>query len=388
MSVVTISRRGVERLRAGHPWIYRSDIADAEAAPGDLVDVRTERGRPVGWAFFSSTSQIALRMVASPSAEPLDEVRLFRERLTDAIAYRAALDPDATAWRLVHGEADRLPGLVVDRYDQYLVIQTLTQSMERRLTLIVDLLVTLLQPLGILARNDPKIRALEGLESQVAIVYGEIPPAVDIREGAFTVSVDLRQGQKTGAFLDQRENRLAAARIATGRGLDAFAYHGGFAMALASGCTSVLALDASASAVEAARANAARNGLTNVDVREANVFDELRELEIAGQAFETIVLDPPAFAKNRAAVDRAVAGYKEINLRAFKLLRPGGRLVTCSCSYNISEALFIDVVSDAARDARATVLLEEKRMQARDHPVLLNVPETHYLKCLILRKVA
>ena len=384
---VVVTRRAVDRLRGGHPWIYRSDVASVDAGAGDLVRVVGERGRPLGWAFFSTESQIALRFVSAGAAE-VDDRALLSERLRDAIAYRTSLGIDATAWRVVHGEADRLPGLVVDRYGDYLVVQTLSQGMDRRAGLIAELLVEQLAPQGILARNDPKVRRLEGLDEHVEVLHGEIPPTVLVREGAMTLQVDLWRGQKTGGFLDQRENHAAAAAVGHGRALDAFTHQGGFALQMAPRCESVLALDSSAAAVEATRSNAARNGLGNIEVREANVFDELRELEIAGEPFDTIVLDPPAFAKNKAAVERATAGYKEINLRALKLLRPGGVLVTCSCSYHVGEIAFLNVLAEAASDAHATVAIEEKRMQARDHPVLLNVPETHYLKCLILRKVA
>ena len=274
-----------------------------------------------------------------------------------------------------------MPGLVVDRYGDYLVVQTLSQGMDRRAGLITELLVELLAPQGILARNDPKVRRLEGLDERVEVLYGEIPPTVLIREGAVTVQMDLWHGQKTGLFLDQRENHAAAAAVAHGRALDAFTYHGGFALQMAPRCESVLALDSSAAAVEATRGNAARNGLTNIDVREANVFDELRELEIAGESFDTIVLDPPAFAKNKGAVERATAGYKEINLRALKLLKPGGVLVTCSCSYHVGEIAFL-TSSRRPRAMRNDRRDRQKRMQSRDHPVLLAVPETHYLKCM------
>ena len=244
-----------------------------------------------------------------------------------------------------------------------------------------------MHPRGILARNDPRVRRLEGLEEQVEVIHGDVPDQIETREGAATYVVDVRRGQKTGLFLDQRENHLAAAGYARGRALDAFTYQGGFALAMASRCESVLALDSSTAAVTSTRQHAERNGLANVEVREANVFDELRELQVSGEQFDTIVLDPPAFAKNRASVERAIAGYKEINLRALKLLRTGGTLLTCSCSYNVDEALFLDVLGAAAADAQVTVSLVEKRMQARDHPVLLNVPETYYLKCIVLRKV-
>ena len=380
-----ISRRGADRIRGGHPWVYRSDVLEAEAEPGDLVRVVSERDRRVGWALWSSASQIALRFLSTE--EVVDERQLFRDRIAQAIAYRASLDVDATACRLVHAEADRLPGLIVDRYGDWLVVQTLSQGSDRRIDLLTELLVELAHPRGILARNDPKVRRLEGLDERVDVVYGDVPERIEIREGAVRYQVDPRHGQKTGLFLDQRENHVATARHARGRALDGFTYNGGFALAMAPHCDSVLALDSSVQAAAATRENAAANGLANIEVREANVFDELRELEIAGERFDTIVLDPPAFAKNRASVERAAAGYKEINLRALKLLVAGGMLITCSCSYNVDETLFVEIVAAAAADARATVSIVEKRMQARDHPVLLNVPETSYLKCLILRKL-
>jgi 23S rRNA (cytosine1962-C5)-methyltransferase len=386
---VSISRRGVDRLRAGHPWIYRSDILDADAEPGDIVRVMSERKRPLGVAFFSDQSQITLRMLDDDHIA--DEREWLKTRLEAAIAYRATMKIDATAFRLVNAEADRLPGLIVDSYgerrDRCLVIQTLSQGIDRRQALVTELLDHLLGPRGILARNDVRVRTLEGLEERVDVLHRDIPDRVPVREGRVHYEVDLRGGQKTGLFLDQRENRAAAASYARGRGLDAFTYNGGFALAIAPACEQVLAIDSSAPAVAATSANAGRNGLTNVEVREANVFDELRELEIARERFDTIVLDPPAFAKNKASIDRAAAGYKEINLRALKLLAPGGYLITCSCSYNVSEDMFSTIIDAAAADARATVALVEKRMQSRDHPVLVNVPETYYLKCFVLRKL-
>jgi len=381
-----VTRRGGERLRAGHPWIYRSDVVSVDAAPGDLVRVSTERGRPLGSALWSDASQISLRFV-SAEPPPDDERAFFRARLEAAIAYRATLGIDGTACRLVHGEADRLPALIVDRYADWLVIQTLCQGMDRRAAALTDLLVELVRPAGILARNDPKVRRLEGLEERVDVVYGDVPDRVPVRMGSVHVDVDLRHGQKTGLFLDQQENHAVAARYARGRALDAFSYQGGFALQMAPRCASVLAIDSSAAAVAAIQENARQNGAANVEAREANVFDELRELEVSGAEFDTIVLDPPAFARNRAAVPRALAGYKEINLRALKLLSPGGHLVTCSCSYNVDEPLFLEVVTQAAADAGVTAALVEKRMQARDHPVLVGVPETHYLKCFVVRRV-
>jgi 23S rRNA (cytosine1962-C5)-methyltransferase len=389
--VAVVSSKGAERLRAGHPWIYRSDVRSVAADPGDLVAVETERGRPMGWALWSSTSQIALRSVGS-DVDPADEAGWLRARLAAAAAYRDTLDIDASAWRLVHAEADRLPGLIVDRYGDeggvFLVVQTLCQGMDRRLPAVVAALSELAAPRGVLARNDPRVRRLEGLEQRIDVLAGEVPDTVEVREGRIRLRTSLREGQKTGLFLDQRENREAAARYARGRALDAFAYQGGFALAMAGRATSVLALDSSAAAVAAMRENALRNGVSTIEAREANVFDALRELEAARERFDTIVLDPPAFAKNRASVARAVAGYKEINLRAIKLLSPGGVLLTCSCSYHVDEALLVEIVAEAARDAGAVLALVEKRMQSRDHPVLVGVPETWYLKCLVLRRVS
>lgn len=379
-----IAARGAERWRAGHPWIYRSDVLKVDADPGDLVEVRSERGRPLGYAFFSSSSQITLRMLGDG---PADEREFFRERLQAAIAYRQRVAAGASAYRLVNGEADRLPSLIVDRYGDVLVIQTLSQGTDARLALFVDLLQELVSPSGILARNDPKVRGLEGLPSVVEVRAGDVPELIDVSEGTVHYQVDVRHGQKTGLFLDQRENHLAAGAYASGRGLDAFSYHGGFALQMAQRCDSVVALDGSEPAVAALAANAARNGLTNVEARVANVFDELRELEIAKARFDTIVLDPPAFAKTKASLPKALGGYKEINLRALKLLRPGGMLITCTCSYHVSEPLFLEVLERAAADALAPVVLVEKRLQARDHPVLLGVPETAYLKCLVLRRL-
>ena len=386
MPVVTISRKGEQRVQAGHPWVYRSDIVGVDAAPGDIVRVDDPRGRPIGFASFSDRSEISIRMISGADDEPSAD--MWRTRIAAAAAYRESLHLEATAYRLVHGEADRLPSLIVDRYGDHLVVQALSQAVDRALPEITRALVDVLHPAGILARNDPRVRLLEGLEQRVEVLHGHMPDSLIVREGKVEYAVDPWRGQKTGLFLDQRENREAAARYARGRALDAFSYNGGFALAIAPLCEHVLAVDISTDAVARIRANADRNALANVEAREMNVFDELRELERTGARFETIVLDPPAFAKNKAAVRKALSGYKEINLRALKLLTDGGYVVTCSCSYNVSEGMFLDVVSEAAADAGATVALVEKRAQGRDHPILLNVPETYYLKCLILRKLA
>lgn len=381
-----VTHRGEERVRSGHPWIYRSDVAEARADAGATVRVVGQRGRPIGQALYSDRSEIALRLLTLGPA-PAD-LTLWRSRLEQAIGFREALAIDSTAYRLVHGEADRLPSLIVDRYGDYLVLQALSQGVDRLIPDITQLLVDLLKPAGILARNDPRVRLLEGLEQRVEVLYGVVPDAVEVREGHVTYLVDPHRGQKTGLFLDQRENRVAAAQYARGRMLDAFSYNGGFALALARTCDEVLAIDISEDAVARIRMNAERNGLSHVQARAMNVFDELRELERRGERFDTIVLDPPAFAKNKASVQKALSGYNEINLRALKLITPGGFLITCSCSYNVSEGDFADVLASAAVDAHADVAVVEKRMQARDHPVLLTVPETYYLKCFILRKIA
>jgi 23S rRNA (cytosine1962-C5)-methyltransferase len=385
MSTVTISAKGEARITSGHPWIYRSDVIQVAAERGQVVEVTTRRKAPLGYAFYSDRSEIALRMLTRTTEPPSLDV--FRDRLDAAIAYRESLAIDATAYRLVHGEADRLPGLVVDRYGDVLVLQALVQATDALLPDLTQALVERLHPAGILARNDPRVRLLEGLEQRVEVLHGTVPDVIEVREARASYAVDPFKGQKTGLFLDQRENRLAAAAYARGRALDAFSYNGGFAMALAPRCDEVIAIDISDDAVARILANVARNRLGNVRAHAMNVFDELRELERRGERFDTIVLDPPAFAKNKAAVAKALTGYKEINLRALKLLNPGGILVTCSCSYNVSEGMFADVIAAAAADARTDVVVVEKRMQARDHPVLVTVPETFYLKCFVLRKL-
>ena len=385
MGTVVITARGEERLRGGHPWIYRADVADAQATAGDIVVVQGARGgRPLGSALFSDRSQIALRMLTY--GDHLADAALVGERIAAAIAFRDALAIDATAFRIVHGEADLLPSLIVDRYGEYLVVQALSQAMDRLLPSVTAALVDLLHPKGVLARNDPRTRRLEGLEQCVDVLAGEVPDHVTVTEGGIEYDADLWHGQKTGLFLDQRENRAAAAQYARGRLLDCFSYNGGFALALGRRCRETIAIDVSEDAIARVKQNADRNGVA-VDARVGNVFDELRGFDRIGERFDTIVLDPPAFAKNKAAVANATAGYKEINLRALKLLTVGGTLITCSCSYHISEAMFAEIVYSAAVDAQSHVTVVEKRMQGRDHPVLLGVPETYYLKCFILRRV-
>ncbi len=383
--LVLVSRKGEARILRGHPWVFRSDIARArDAGQGALVRVANEREKPLGFALYSSRSEIRLRMIARGDALPAD---WLRQRLRAAVAWRREIAAEASACRLVHGEGDLLPSLVVDRYADYLAIQTLSQGMERLKSEIVATLVEELRPRGILERNDPRVRVLEGLEQKVSLLHGEVPERLDITEGERVLEADLWRGQKTGLFLDQRENHLMTRAYARGRVLDGFTYAGGFALQAAAVAQSVLAVDLSAEALGLVKQNAARNGITNIETRDANVFDLLRELDDAGEVFDTLILDPPAFAKSKDAVEKAQRGYKEINLRALKILRPGGILITCSCSYHVHEAEFEQILASAAADAGALVSVVEKRRQARDHPIVLGVPETYYLKCFVLRKL-
>ncbi len=385
-TTITITRRGVERARAGHLWIYRSDVSNTgDAQGGAVVTVRDERGRFVGQAFYSDRSEIVLRLLTT-RAEPIERA-WWQARLRGAIARRAELAREADAFRLVYAEGDLLPSLIVDAYADVLVLQTLSQGTEAIKDLLVELLVEELSPRAIIERNDVRVRRLEGLELRAGTLYGDAPAELEIAQHGVRFSVAPLAGQKTGAFLDQRENHVAAGHIARGRALDCFTFNGAFALNMAHNCDSVIGYDISGEAVAAARRNAELNKATNVEFREANVFDALRELEDAPERFDTIVLDPPAFAKNRASVAAAARGYKEINLRALKLLAPGGVLVTCTCSYHMSEGMFQEMLAAAAADAHRRVQLVEKRMQARDHPVLVGVPETLYLKCLIARVV-
>jgi 23S rRNA (cytosine1962-C5)-methyltransferase len=353
--------RGAARARSGHPWIYRSDVAEASGEVGDVVSVIDRRGNFLGHAFYNPRSEITLR-----------------------IAYRDSLEIDADAYRLLHAEADGIPGLVVDRYGDYLVLQVGSAALERRLDWILSALGELLGPAGILLRADSTARKREGLDTTVRLLSGEVPESVVVREGRMRYRADLWKGQKTGGFLDQRENHLAAGRYASGRVLDVFSFAGGFALHAARRAESVEAVDASAPALEAARANAQLNGITNITFTTANAFDLLRGRSDVGERYDTVILDPPAFAKTKRDLPRAQRAYKEINRRAMKLLGAGGILVTCSCSYHLSREHFEDTLRSAAADAGRTVRVREWRGQARDHPEILTVPETRYLKCAVL----
>jgi 23S rRNA (cytosine1962-C5)-methyltransferase len=379
---VVVTRRGAERITGGHLWIYRSDVRSAQAAAGDVVRVSDERGRLVGRAFWSDRSQIALRFLTRRD-EPVDRA-FFAARMQAAAEYRRTVVEATDCCRLVYGEGDLLPSLIVDRYGDYLVVQTLSQGTDRRKDELVALLQEQFSPRGILERNDAKSRLLEGLPQSISVLSGEVPEEVAVRMNEVGFRLDLRRGQKTGAFLDQRENYRAAEHYMRGEVLDCFSYQGGFALHAARRAERVEAVEISAEALEGARRNAESNAASNVTFRESNVFDLLKEYEQAGRKFDAIILDPPAFAKNRSAVEAARRGYKEINLRSLKLLRPGGMLVTCSCSYHVPEAMFGEVLWEAAVDVGATVRVVERRGASRDHPAVLTVPETIYLKCLIL----
>ena len=380
---VTISPRGVERLRSGHLWIYRSDVRSTQTEAGAIVRLVDERGNFQGRAFYSGKSQIAVRLLTRE--DRLVDRAFFTERLRRAAAYRDLVVEDSQACRLVYSEADLLPSLIVDRYGDYLVVQTLSQGTERAKSLLVEILVELFSPRGILERNDPKVRLLEGLEQCVSVLYGDIPAEIPAQENGITFVHDLLKGQKTGSFLDQRENHRAARRYASGDVLDCFSYQGGFALTVADKCAHVQGIEMAPIALQAARRNQEINGISNVDFREGNTFDLLKEYDDAGRRFQMIVLDPPAFAKNRDSIPAAQRGYKEINLRALKLLKPGGFLLTCSCSYHITEPLFLQILAEAANDAKKAIVVAERRTQAQDHPILLTMPETHYLKCLIVK---
>jgi len=388
MKTVKVNKRGAVRIRQGHLWIYRSDVVAVDAEGGSVVSVVDEAGNFVGQALFSNLSQIALRFLTL-SKEEIDQAWWHR-RIKDSVE-RRNVPSDTDAYRLVYSEGDLLPSLIVDRYADVLVLQTLSQGTDAVKSLLTEILVEEFSPRAIIERNDAKVRQLEGLPMIAGTLYGTAPEEFEILQHGLKFVVAPGGGQKTGSFLDQRENRLAARAAAQttnrGRALDCFTFNGAFALHLASVCERVEAIDISGEAVAAAKRNAKINELNNVEFREANVFDALRDMESSGERFDTIVLDPPAFAKNRASLKSAIRGYKEINLRALKLLNPGGVLITCSCSYHVSEDLFLEIIAAAAIDARSRVQIVEKRIQASDHPILVGMPETYYLKCVIARLI-
>ena len=384
MNEVRVSRKGAERVTSGHPWIFTSDIADRDGAQaGRPVKVADPRGRPLGTAHYSSSSQISLRMLSRQVEEIGRD--FFLRRLRAAEAHRRAVVRHSDAYRVVHGEADMLPALVVDRYGDYLVVQTLDQGMDAAKEVIASCLEEIFHPKGIVARNDVAVRTKEELPLETTVLAGEVPESVTVQMNALTLRADLMHGQKTGIFLDQRDNYRAAARYARGgKALDCFTSTGGFALHLAGKYEHVEAADSSGPALVTARANAAANGIANIDFKEADIFQLLTNYASARRHFSLVVLDPPAFAKSRRNLESAVTGYKEINLRALRLLQPGGILVTCSCSHHLGEAALLELVAQASLDANRTLRVLERRTQSQDHPILLTVPETLYLKCLIL----
>jgi len=381
-----LTNRGAARARSGHPWIYRSDVADATGDAGDIVRVADRGGRFLGHAFYNPKSEITLR-IATREDEEINEA-WFRNRIERARTYRESLHIDANAYRLLHSEADGIPGLVADRYGDYFVLQVGSAAVERRLSCIVSTLEDLFSLAGILLRGDSAARKREGLAAKVEALSGEVPDSVLVYEGPVRYRAELRGGQKTGVFLDQRENHLAAARYVErysgARVLDVFSYAGGFALHAARVAETVEAVDASGPALRAARENAELNGLSNIAFTRANAFDVLRERSDAGIRYDIVILDPPAFAKTKRDLSGARRAYKEINLRAMKLLAPGGALVTCSCSYHFSRELMEDTLRSAAADAGRTARVREWRGQALDHPEILTIPETRYLKCAVL----
>ncbi|MBW7932564.1 MAG: class I SAM-dependent rRNA methyltransferase [Gemmatimonadaceae bacterium] len=382
-SVAIISLRGAKRLAAGHPWVFRSDLVEAPVAGPGPVRVADARGHALGWAWWSPTSEIVLRRVDRRDDAVIDR-SWWRARLAQAVARRAPLRGLTNACRLVHGEGDALPALVVDQYDQWLVVQLLSAAVEAQRAVIVDVLQELLAPAGVLARNDAPVRAREGLSKDVELLAGVVPEEIEVDEHGTLYLAAPWTGQKTGAFLDQRENRVMLRPLARGRALDVFSYHGSFALHLARGADSVVAVDASAAALARAQANAARNALSNVSCVEADAFEFLRDAYTRGERYDVIALDPPALAKNRGSVVGALRGYKELNLRAMRLLAPGGLLFTASCSYHVTKPMFLDVVRDAAADAQRPMILRALTGQPLDHPEVLTIPETGYLKGVLL----
>jgi 23S rRNA (cytosine1962-C5)-methyltransferase len=386
---VVVNHRGAARVRAGHPWVYRSDVVAANAVePGAFVPVSDENGNLLGKALYSTSSQIAVRMLARAN-ETGSGPELLRDRVRQAITYRKRMVQNTDAFRVVFSEADRLPGLIVDKYNDVLSLQVLTQAMDRdeMREAFLSELVNEFAPAGVLERVDERIRELEQLPPRASGLLHGSKDATEFEMNGLRFRFDGKAGQKTGAFLDQRENYAAAAQYARGEALDVFCYHGGFALHMARTCESVTGVDASRAALEAAEQNEQLNrqvfGGKEIEWIEANAFEILRDYSDAGRKYDTIVLDPPAFAKSKRNLETAIRGYKELNLRALKMLRPGGVLVTCSCSFHVGQSEFTHMLADAARDANRELCLLEARSQSRDHPVVLAIPETFYLKCVI-----
>ncbi len=385
-ALATISPRGVKRLKSGHPWIFRSDVVTRPSAEAGIVRLESARGEPLGWALWSPASEISLRHIeASPARVP--DAKWWHTKIYEAFMRRRPVADVANAYRIVHGEGDGLPSLVIDRYGDYAVVQILSAGLDAWTSEIVDALQDITGVHGILARNDPASRGREGLPREVRLLYGDVPRTVEVIEHDVRYIAAPWDGQKTGAFLDQRENRALIGSHAYGEALDCFAYHGSFALHMAKRAQHVTALDVSAPALARVEAHAALNGFTNVSALEGDAFDVLREWNREGRRFDTIVVDPPAFAKTRGALEGARRGYKDINLQAMRLLAPGGTLFTASCSFHVSRAMFLDMLQDAASDSGRRLTLRGITGQPLDHPELVTVPETGYLKGALLSAI-
>lgn len=386
MSKVFVNQKGAKRIRKGHLWIYKSDVLKIEADGGAVVSVFDEAKNLVGKAFYSDSSEITLRFFTTKNEEINRD--FWRKRIIEANQRRIFFkNSDTNSMRVVNSEGDLIPSLIIDDYNGIFVIQTLSQGTEKLKPIFVEILREEFSPQAIIERNDARVRLLEKLEIINSVLFGEVPAETVIEQDGIKFFIAPLEGQKTGSFLDQRENHFVARKIAFGKALDCFTFNGGFALNIAKSCEKVTALDISEDAVNLAKRNAELNETANVEFQTANVFDALRDYEKTGEKFDTIILDPPAFVKNRSALKQAVRGYKEINLRALKLLNKNGILITCSCSYHFTEEIFLQTIEEAVRDSKRKVQLMEKRLQASDHPILVGMPETYYLKCFILRVI-
>lgn len=386
MHGATVTVKGMRRLKAGHPWVYRSDITERPDGVAGVVPVRDNRHRALGWALWSPKSEISLRLLdADPDARI--GIEWWRGRIAASATRRVGLGAVTNAHRVVHGEGDGLPSLIVDRYDRWAVVQLMSAGLEACRAEILEAILDVTRVDGIIARNDASLRTREGLPRETVLLHGEVPREIEIDEYELRYIAAPWTGQKTGAFLDQRENRRLIGTAAHGKALDCFSYHGSFALHLARRADRVIALDSSVTALDRARRNAALNGMTNIDFVEANAFDYLRAREDEGAKFETIVLDPPAFAKTRASLAGALRGYKDVNMRAMRLLSPGGILYTASCSFHLTRPLFFEMLESAAADSGRRIALREIRGQPVDHPEILSIPETGYIKGALLQAV-
>jgi len=386
MGRLILTPKGLAWFRKGHPWVFRNDLEKIEdAAPGSIVTLEKKSGEFLAHGFYSDRSKIAFRLV-SRSKKPID-LNFWKDRIAKAFRYRQAVVKETDAYRLIYGESDGIPSLIVDRYADHFVIQTLSQGAENLLPVFTKILLELFRPSTMILRNDLSVRELEGLPQEKKIILGECPQKVQVHEGNIQYLADLWNGQKTGSYLDQRENRILAARFLRGNILDTFCYQGLFALHAARSASGVIGIDSSQEAIEHARENVLLNGFTNLEFRKENVFDFLKAAAEERRQYDGILLDPPAFAKSKESVSGAIRGYKELNLRAIRLLKPGGILVTSSCSYNLSESKFMEILRDCEKAAGVTLRIVESRTQSADHPVLLTFPESFYLKCLFLEKL-